>query len=541
VIKMANEVFMDLISSEFSGEEATKVEYASLVGFALDSIKRKETLEAIYKCYVPFYALKVNEGNYIVVNALQTDKSKLTVSKVPTVADIKPVLNEDYSSLEELYKAIESALISKSVHNIEMSGALVRKSVEGMAKMIVHHNSSRDSKFKKLTPLVKKEDVKRDVSTISKFAITDHELETELNILFDEIERFLAEKIVEKQRIKSKTEEEYSKKIEETKREGERRIREIEEEEKTEKRKIDEIAENERKEQIVSVRDSKRWNQLKKDIAALEDTYARLLSSTDQLSSGDQFDVILTRIRAVQDETQAFGTGLNTAVSEIEFRQNEYEDIRHQADVDKRNVSDRMNTMKEDIRRQNVDLELERNQQVQMREDDIQLAQDINTRFHTNRANLMKKIKNNYIMFSAYSLSAELLGASHSEQVITLNVPVAICKYKERTKLHYLVIPPIEISDRMKKPRLLPIHGLYVRIGFDCIASEAIHFLKKPLENLLSNHQGLQAEIQGESNEVIGTGDLSLLNAGLNILEQRKKMPKKYSDEIVARSRTILS
>ncbi len=540
-MKLANEIFMDLISSEFSGDEADKVEYSSLVGYALDSIKRKENLEAIYKCYVPFYALKVNEGNYIVVNALRTDKSKLTVSKVPTVADIKPVLNEDYSSLENLYKAIESNLISKSVHTVEMSGALVKKSVEGMAKMIAHHNSSRDSKFKKLTPLVNREDVKRDVATISKFAITDHELETELNILFDEIEKFLKEKIVEKKRNKSQTEEEYSRKMEETKREGERRIKEIEEEEKTEKRKIDDQADKERREQLVSVRDSKRWNQMKKDISALEETYAKLLSSTDQLSSGDQFDVILTRIRAVQDETQAFGTGLNTAVSEIEFRQNEYEDIRHQADVDKRNVSDRMNTMKEDIRRQYVDLELEKNREVQLREDDIQLAQDISVRFNSNRQNLMKKIKNNYIMFSAYSLSSELLGATHSDQLITLNVPVAICQYKERTKLDYLVIPPIEISERMKKPRLLPVHGLYGRIGFDCIASEALSFLKKPLENLLSSNQGLQAEIQGDNNEVIGTGDLSLLNAGLTILEQRKKLPKKYSDEIVARSRTILS
>ena len=540
-MKLVNEIFMDLISSEFSGDEADKVEYSSLVGYALDSIKRKETLEAIYKCYVPFYALKVNEGNYIVVNALQTDKSKLSISKVPTVSDIKPVLNEDYSSLEALYKAIESALISKSVHVVEMSGALVKKSVDGMAKMIIHHNSSRDSKFKKLTPLVNKEDVKRDIITISKFAITDHELETELNLLFDEIEKFLGEKIGEKKRNKSQTEEEYSRKIDETKRDGEGRIKEIEEEEITEKRKIDAEAEKERKEQIVSVRDSKRWNQMKKDISALEETYSRLLSSTDQLSSGDQFDAILTRIRAVQDETQAFGTGLNTAVSEIEFRQNEYEDIRHQADVDKRNISDRMNTMKEDIRRQNVELELERNQQVQMREEDIQLAQDINTRFHANRANLMKKIKNNYIVFSAYSLSAELLGAAHSDQIITLNVPVAVCQFKERTKLHYIVIPPIEISERMKKPRILPFHGLYGRIGFDCIASEALSFLKKPLENLLTSNQGLQAEIQGENNEVVGTGDLSMLNAGLTILEQRKKLPKKYSDEIVAKSRSILS
>ena len=262
---MVNEIFMDLISSEFSGDEADKVEYSSLVGYALDSIKRKETLEAIYKCYVPFYALKVNEGNYIVVNALQTDKSKLSISKVPTVSDIKPVLNEDYSSLEALYKAIESALISKSVHVVEMSGALVKKSVDGMAKMIIHHNSSRDSKFKKLTPLVNKEDVKRDIIIISKFAITDHELETELNLLFDEIEKFLGEKIGEKKRNKSQTEEEYSRKIDETKRDGEGRIKEIEEEEITEKRKIDAEAEKERKEQIDSVRDSKRWNQMKKN------------------------------------------------------------------------------------------------------------------------------------------------------------------------------------------------------------------------------------------------------------------------------------
>ena len=71
--------------------------------------------------------------------------------------------------------------------------------------------------------------------------------------------------------------------------------------------------------------------------------------------------------------------------------------------------------------------------------------------------------------------------------------------------------------------------------------NEALSFLKKPLENLLSNNQNLQAEIRGDNNEVIKGGDLSMLNAGLTILEQRKKLPKKYADEILGRSRSLLS
>ncbi len=538
---MTNEIFLDLITSEFTGEEQKEAEYSAVLGFALDSIKRKENLEGIYRCYVPFYGLRVSDNNYIIVNSLNTDKNKLSVSKVPTIADIKPVLTSEYNSLESLYKDIENALISKSVHNVEISGALIKKSVEGMAKLITHHGSSRNQKFKKLSSIVNREDVKRQVVSISKYAITDHELETELNLLFDEVEKSLESEIENRKRERSKAETEYSQLIENSKRETSGKIKEIDEEEKVERKKIDEEASKNRQDQVHTVKESKRWNQLKKDIAALTETYTQLLNSLDRLSSGDDFDLIYSKIRAVQDETQSFGVGLNTALSEIDHRKNEFDDIFQQAEVDKRNVSDRMNTVKEDIRRQTIEIENEKTQVVSEKEADIQLANDILNRFHNNRSNLMKKIKNNYIMFSAYSISGDLLNITAEEQAVTINVPVAICKFKEKDKLNYLVIPPFEISERMKKPRLLPLHSLYARIGFDCIASESISFLKKPLEDLLEVDQKIQGEIQADTNELIKEGDLSLLNSGLNLLEQKKKLPKKYADEILSRSRSFLS
>ena len=63
--------------------------------------------------------------------------------------------------------------------------------------------------------------------------------------------------------------------------------------------------------------------------------------------------------------------------------------------------------------------------------------------------------------------------------------------------------------------------------------------LKKPLENLLATNQNIQAEVQGENNEIIRLGDLSTLNAGLVLLEQRKKFNKKNADSILAKSRSI--
>ncbi|MHA1483540.1 MAG: hypothetical protein ACTSQA_08935, partial [Candidatus Heimdallarchaeaceae archaeon] len=72
-------------------------------------------------------------------------------------------------------------------------------------------------------------------------------------------------------------------------------------------------------------------------------------------------------------------------------------------------------------------------------------------------------------------------------------------------------------------------------------AKESFNFLKHPLENLLASKQNLQAEIQAENNEMIQTGDLSSLNSGLVLLEQRKKYSKKNADAILAKSRSFLS
>ncbi len=538
---MANEIFLKLMTSEFSGDEVKKIEYSSLLGFALDSIKRKEILEGIYTCYVPFYAFKVNEGNYIVVNTLQTIKNKLSVSRIPDAADIKPVFEDDYPSLEARYKAIESTLLSKSTISVEISGVLSKKSVDGIAKLITQHSSSRNASYKKLTPLISREDVKREIISVGKYAISEFEIENRLNHLFDDVENFIQSEITKLKREREQIETKYNQMYETRKKEIDDKTRQISEEESTEKRRIDEEAESERSDQLVSVRESKRWNQLKKDISSLQESYSQLLTSLDRLDSEEQFDMIINKIHAVQDETQSFGVGLNSSLSEIEYRKSEYNDIYQQATVDKRNVTDKLNTVKEDLKRSTDDIKIEKTSKLEEQDYEIQNSENILQRFRNNRSNLLKRIKSNYIMFSTYALSADLLGASESDQLITILVPVAICKYRERDKLIFIVVPPFEISGNMKKPRSLPLHSENSRIGFDCIAKESFEFLKKPLEGLLVANQNTQAEVQGENNEMIASGDLSVLNAGLVLLEQRKKFPKKNADAILAQSRSFLT
>ncbi|GAH61364.1 unnamed protein product, partial [marine sediment metagenome] len=185
---MANEIFLKLITSEFTGDEAKQVEYSSLVGYALDNIKRKEILEGVYTCYVPFYAVRISDGNYIVINTLQLEKNKLLVSKIPDLSEIKAVLEEQYPSLEAHYRAIEEALVSMNIFHLEISGVLVKKGIEGTAKLVTQHGSTRNNSYKKISPLVSREDVKREIAAAGKYAITDHELETKLNVLLDEVE-----------------------------------------------------------------------------------------------------------------------------------------------------------------------------------------------------------------------------------------------------------------------------------------------------------------------------------------------------------------
>ena len=538
---MASDMYLKLITSEFSGDEAKQIEYSSLVGYALDDIKRRESLEGIYLCYVPFFAVKISDGNYIVVNTLQTDKNKLLVSKIPELPDIKEVLNKDYPTLDAQYKAIEDTIVSRNIFHLEISGVLVKKGIEGTAKLVTQHGSTRNNSYKKLSPLVAREDIKREIASAGKHAITDHELETKLNVLLDEVERYLESEIEKRKREKDRIGQDYNQQIENLKRENSSKIQQFKEEERRQHSAIDSESSKEKRQQIDSIKDSKRWNQLKKDISSLQESYSQLLSSIDRVSSEEDFNTVISRIRAVQDETQAFGVGLNSAVSEIEYRQTEYEDIGHQADVDKRNVSDRMNSAKEDLNLQSVDLQDEKQRRLEEQDKEIENAKNILNKFKNNKLNLVKRVQNNYVMISAYTLSSDLLGISESEQLVTINVPVAICKYKERSSLSFSVIPPFEIADNMKKPRSLPLHGGNGQIGFACIAKESFDFLKQPLENLLSSNQNLQAEIQGENNEVISVGDLSTLNSGLVLLEQRKKYSKKNADAILAKSRSFLS
>ncbi len=538
---MANEIFLKLITSEFTGDEAKQVEYSSIVGYALDNIKRKEILEGVYTCYVPFYAVRISDGNYIVINTLQLEKNKLLVSKIPELSEIKAVLEEEYSSLEAHYRAIEEALVSMNIFHLEISGVLVKKGIEGTAKLVTQHGSTRNNSFKKISPLVSREDIKREIASAGKYAITDHELETKLNVLLDEVEKHLQFVVEKKKRDRDNIEERYDQKIANQKQENAKKIQQFKEDERQQHNSIESESNKEKRDQIASVKDSKHWNQLKKDISSLQESYNHLLTSLDRVNTENDFDVVISRIREVQDETQSFGVGLNSAVSEIEYRKTEYEDIGHQEDVDKRNVSDRLNTAKEDLNLHVIDIQDEKRKKLEEQDKKIQKANNIFDKFNNNRNNLIKRAQNNYVMISAYSLSSDLLGISDNEQLVTINVPVAICKYKDKNGFIYNVIPPFEIANNMKKPRSLAIHGANGLIGFDCIARESFDFLKHPLENLLASKQNLQAEIQTENNELIQTGDLSSLNSGLVLLEQRKKYSKKNADAILAKSRSLLS
>ncbi len=538
---MANEIFLKLITSEFSGDEAKQIEYSSLVGYALDNIKKKEILEGIYTCYVPFFAVRISDGNYIVINTLQLEKNKLLVSKIPELSEIKAVLEEQYPSLESHYRAIEETLVSMNIFHLEISGVLVKKGIEGTAKLVSQHVSTRNNSYKKISPLVSRDDIKREIASAGKYAITDHELETKLNVLLDEVEKHLQSVVEKKKHDKDKIEQRYNQQIENQKQENAKKIQQFKEEEISQHDSIVSESNKEKREQIVSVKDSKRWNQLKKDISSLQESYNQLLTSLDKVNSENDFDTVISRIREVQDETQSFGVGLNSAVSEIEYRKTEYEDIGHQEDVDKRNVSDRLNTVKEDLNLYIVDIQDEKRKKLEEQEKEIQKANNIFDKFKNNRNNLIKRAKSNYVMISAYSLSSDLLGISDNEQLVTINVPVAICKYKDKSGFIFNVIPPFEVANNMKKPRSLALHGTNGLIGFDCIARESFDFLKHPLENLLASKQNLQAEIQSENNEMIQTGDLSSLNSGLVLLEQRKKYSKKNSDALLSRSRSFLS
>ncbi|MHA1346509.1 MAG: hypothetical protein ACTSVO_02140 [Candidatus Heimdallarchaeaceae archaeon] len=538
---MTNEIYLKLITSEFSGEEAQQVEYSSLVGYALDNIKKKEVLEGIYTCYVPFYAVRITDGDYIVINSLQLEKNKLLVSKIPELSEIKAILEEQYPSLEAHYRAVEEALVSMSIFHLEISGVLVKKGIEGTAKLVTQHGSTRNNSYKKLSPLVSREDVKKDIASAGKYAITDLELETKINVLLDEVEKHLQSVAEKRIRDKDRIEQKYDQMIENQKQENAKKTQKYKEEEKQKHNSIEAESNKEKREQLTSVKDSKRWGQLKKDIASQQESYNQLLTSLDRVNTEDDFDIVISRIREVQDETQSFGVGLNSAVSEIEYRKTEYEDIGHQEEVDKRNASDRVNTAIEELNQPLIDIQDEKRKKLEDQDKEIQKGNNILDKFKNNRNNLIKRAKINYVMISAYSLSSDLLGISGNEQLVTINVPVAICKYKAKSGFLFNVVPPIEISNNMKKPRSLALHGANGLIGFDSIARESFDFLKQPLENLLASKPNLQAEIQAENNELIQTGDLSSLNSGLVLLEQRKKYSKKNADAILAKSRNFLT
>ncbi|MHA1304196.1 MAG: hypothetical protein ACTSPI_10890, partial [Candidatus Heimdallarchaeaceae archaeon] len=207
-----SEIYLKLINSEFGGEEAEKTEFASLMGLALDYIGRNEHLEGIYTCYVPFFAIRINEGNFAVSNAMSREKNKFSVSKIPELSEVKSILNSN-KSMHEKYKEIENMLLKKNVETVEISGILGKKGISGLAKLITQHSSNQNSSYKKLSPIISREEVKAQIQTIQKYILSEMEVEERVDKFMEELEKAFQNEINELEKKRVDTEKEYDMKL----------------------------------------------------------------------------------------------------------------------------------------------------------------------------------------------------------------------------------------------------------------------------------------------------------------------------------------
>ncbi len=543
--KMPNQnIFLKLIKHDFDDEsEAEAVEYSSVFGLALDYVNEgglfstSVDLEAIYKCYVPFYAVKINENNYISINAMEPEKNRISISKIPNKQEIRKILSEEDEGLGRV-ENLERELMSIQGTTVEVSGVLGREGKNGMVKLITQHRGEEKPSYKKIPPLVSIQDIRRQIKDIQDHAISEQQLETEVENLLDDIEKEFESDIKNKIDKKKEMKKGYDDKISEQNEALKTKLKEIEKEEEKEKTRIAQEAKKEKQDILSRVKSGKIWSRITNDLNELQQHLSSIKKGLDEISSDSDIDGVLNEIRILQDETQTFGTGLESAHRELNNRKHEFVDVDQQAAVDKRSISDKLNVIKEEEKRKIKDSEIERDLMVQKQENKTERSKQDLENFKKKRDMIKQDIIDNYQLVSNYTMKSEVLGVNNTEEFVTIQVPVAIGKYKEKKKLIYKVLIPFEIPPKMNKPKKLPITGDNGKIGFDCMAFEAKNFLKKNLEFLIEQNTNIQAEIQGSSNKM-PKGQIDLMDKGLKVLEEKKGHENSNSNWLIGQYRTL--
>ncbi|UJG40646.1 MAG: hypothetical protein K9W45_12525 [Candidatus Heimdallarchaeum aukensis] len=534
-------IFLKLISSDFAGEEREKVEYSAIVGFALDHFNKGEQLEGIYMCYLPFFGIRVNESNFAIINALDKGKNQLSVNKIPDSSDIKKILSSDIS-IQEKYKQIESKLLRKNVETIEVNGILNRDGIQGLAKLLPQHTGTADNNYKKLSPIISREEVTNQIRKLQNYILSDIEVEERINAFLEDLEIAITKEIEKLKKERVNTEKKYDEKIAKKKAEIQQKLKEMEVEEKAEHAKIDkEVAKNQAN-VIKSLQSDTRWKQYENDIKTLASNYTKFLAKINAAKDETDLEQLVREIDNLQQDVQSIGVGLNSALSEVKNRHLEYGDYEQQGAVDKRNISERLESLREEERTAYNSIENEKETALQDIDREINDAKSILKDLKNKKKDLKKQIMQNYEMRGTdFTLNADVLGVESSVNSMNIYVPLAIARYKYKNKLGHIVIPPFEIANNMSKPKKLALVGINGNIGFDCIGISLLSKVKRNLEYLLDENQNLQNEIIGNNNEVIETGDLNKINDGVELLEQKKKWKDKHSDKIILQYRKVRS
>ena len=532
-------IYLSLLSSDFSGEDAEKVEYASIVGYAVDSASKKEKLEGVFLCYMPFYAIRLKNSDFMIFNAFKKTKTALTQSTIPTINELKEKLAniDDYSYAQ--YTELKKMLVPKSGETVEVTGALSSSELDGIAKLITKHQSSVDNRFKALKPLLNQAEAQREAKVLASKIVSTTELDDQVRARIDFIEQSYSKAIDTLQARKKEIERQYAQEIEKTKQEIKTKLEQMKKELAQRQSQIEKELAKKKSEIISNVKTLNNWKTLKTDFEMLSKSFNGLSSTVSSVSKREDIEKLVSVLSEIREHMESFRANINSTIRTLNDHSEQIVDAVHLAKVEKQNAAERNEQLKEDEKRRIEELKDEKEAKLSDIDAKIDEIKQVLKEFKKERKALEDKIKQGYTINAPSYISSDFLEVAPEENLALIYVPVAVCQYKEKTKLNFRVLPPVEIAQNMKKIKSLPIKSSNNKIGFECLGIEAKTFVKELLEKRLAESTDLQGEIRGENNEFISTGGLEKFDAGLKLLQQQKKFPKKNADALIALYREL--
>ncbi|MHA2091962.1 MAG: hypothetical protein ACW98K_14005 [Candidatus Kariarchaeaceae archaeon] len=477
----STKIQLDFHTSSLSGDENEKAELTGMLVLASDfigssKVNRADHLYRISKVRLPIYLHKTNSGGYLAVNPNAKQTMKVPLMRLPSLSDLTEFCSvPENLDLNKLYNKLRKF----QVQDAEIAGGYKASQLKVIEQLLQAPRSGRKD-FILLPPVRDTVQLNEDLETINALVYDEKSLKKAIKKRMAIIETALTEEANEyAAKLQERTDywtHEIANKNQILKKEMAVRDKQLDDDlGELYKKTQQEIKENTRK-FLAGVA---------KNIRSDEKPIEKLIQDLEKLTSkatADNVQEIDAVLRRLSDSTETFRAAVGFARNQVRKTKHKEEELDAMKALDEKSLREVADADKELLVEQSTQKETERDRELKQLKEDREAAKKRVAKFKDLSPDWEREIERSLGPKSAAMLDPGTVRVNNPGKTIEIHIPVYLFGYKKDNDNYYIVVPPLQMPDSMKKPPKNSFHGDRKTVSYKLIVPDAYTMLSKWFE-----------------------------------------------------------